>query len=240
VSKKKFDVIVADPPWPFKDSLKMSNVKRGAQAQYDTMTMQEIRELPVQKACNKDGAVLCLWVPSSLLQEGLDTMKAWGFQHKQTYVWVKTKIEPLVEFKKLMKLATKLLATLDKDQRTFGLSEVRTIFRYAYDMSQREFNYQTMLGFGMGRLFRQTHELCLIGTNNNAIYKKLANKSRRSVCLVENLRHSAKPDDLQNSLELMFPTARKLELFARRIRPGWTCLGNEIDGLDIRDALSKL
>ena len=38
----------------------------------------------------------------------------------------------------------------------------------------------------------------------------------------------------------MFPTQTKLELFARRHRPGWTCLGNELDGLDIRDALEQL
>ncbi len=91
---KKFSVIVADPPWSFKDSLKMSDVKRSARANYDTMTMQEIRELAVKEACNPDGAVLCLWVPGSLLQEGLATMKAWGFNHKQVYVWVKTKKSP--------------------------------------------------------------------------------------------------------------------------------------------------
>jgi N6-adenosine-specific RNA methylase IME4 len=39
----------------------------------------------------------------------------------------------------------------------------------------------------------------------------------------------------------MFPKARKLELFARRIRPGWTCLGNEVcNGEDITISLSKL
>jgi N6-adenosine-specific RNA methylase IME4 len=227
---KKFSVIVADPPWPFKDSLKMSDVKRSAQANYDTMTMQQIREMPVKEACNPDGAVLCLWVPGSLLQEGLDTMKAWGFQHKQIYVWVKTKKQPFdnpvrTAFK-VAKLATEVLTpkaikpTVDKIIAELKLAEV--------------------LAFGMGRLFRQTHEICLVGISNNGIYKKLANKSQRSVCFAENLRHSAKPDDLQESLEIMFPRTRKLELFARRIRPGWTCLGNEIDGKDIYDALAAL
>src|SRR5271166_6739226 len=96
-----YGVIVADPPWPFKDRLKMSDVPRGARANYPTLTIEDIKRLPVKSACDPAGAVLCLWVPGSLLREGLDTMKAWGFKHKQTYVWVKTKIEPLVEFKKL-------------------------------------------------------------------------------------------------------------------------------------------
>jgi N6-adenosine-specific RNA methylase IME4 len=195
---KKFQVIVADPPWSFSDSLKMSAVKRGAKSQYSTMTTSKIAEMPVQASCHPDGAVLCLWVPGSLLQEGLDVMKAWGFNHKQTYVWVKTK-------------------------------------KRACDYPLHE-----CLSFGMGHTFRQTHEICLIGTNGK-INKQLKNKSQRSVSFAENLRHSSKPDHLQKSLETMFPKARKLELFARRIRPGWTCLGNEIcNGEDIYVSLSKL
>ncbi len=223
---KKFSVIVADPPWPFKDSLKMSDVKRGAQANYNTMTMQEIRELPVKEACNPDGAVLCLWVPGSLLQEGLDTMKAWGFDHKQIYVWVKTKkIDNLKKdlFKTAMNMVDDFANKTPKRQMLKNFT----------------INLGSSLGFGMGRLFRQTHEVCLIGTRGK-INSKLSNKSQRSVCFAENLRHSAKPEHLQDSLETMFPKTRKLELFARRLRPGWTCLGNEIDGKDIRDALAAL
>jgi N6-adenosine-specific RNA methylase IME4 len=38
----------------------------------------------------------------------------------------------------------------------------------------------------------------------------------------------------------MFPNTEKLEMFARRIRPGWTCIGNEVcNGEDIRDSLAK-
>lgn len=231
---KKYSVIVADPPWPFKDSLKMSDVKRGAQANYDTLTMQEIRELPVQSVCNRNGAVLCLWVPGSLLQDGLDTMKAWGFSHKQTYVWVKTKKHKFDRFKKWLKKSI-----LKHQQVCYDEFAYKRAINAVID-NLPKISLLEELAFGMGRLFRQSHELCLIGVSNNQIYQALANKSQRSVCFAENLRHSAKPEDLQQSLETMFPVARKLELFARRIRPGWTCLGNEIDGKDIRDALTEL
>lgn len=234
---KKFDVIVADPPWPFKDSLKMSDVARGALANYDTMTISDIVQLDVRSVCSPSGSVLCLWVPGSLLQDGLDVMKAWGFHHKQTYVWVKTKIEPLEEFKKLMVLGVKLMDDLTPAKK---LSQFTTTMKYAYQMSSRSFNYHTMLAFGMGRLFRQTHEICLVGISSNQVYKKLQNKSQRSVTFGENLKHSSKPETLQDSLEIMFPGSRKLEMFARRSRKGWTCLGNEIDGKDIRDALADL
>lgn len=238
---KKFRVIVADPPWPFGDTLSMSDVARGAEANYDTMTIQDIKDLPIQKFAHDDGAILALWVPSSLLQEGLDTMKSWGFKHKQTYIWVKTRQESLVNFKKLLKGAAKLLATVDKKQKLFKLSDVKEIVNHAYDMSFRTFRLTDMLAFGMGRLFRQTHEICLIGISDNKIYKQLKNKSQRSVSLAPNLRHSSKPEDLQNSLDEMFPNGNRLELFARRHRKDWICLGNEIcNGEDIRVSLAKL
>lgn len=241
---KKFNVIVADCPWPFKDTLKMSDVKRSALSNYDVMTIADIKNLPIKDYADPNGAILALWVPSSLLQEGLDTMNAWGFKHKQTYVWVKTKKAPLKEvathFFKYLKIGKKKINKVKpKELSLYKTSLERVMELLNPDNSTGLLN--KMLAFGMGRLFRQTHELCLIGTSNNRIYKELANKSQRSVSLAENLKHSAKPEHLQDSLDIMFPKGQKLELFARRLRPGWTCLGNEVcNGEDIKDSLIKL
>lgn len=240
---KKYQVIVADPAWSFSDSLKMSDVARGAKANYNTMTISQIKGMPVKDISDPNGAILALWVPSSLLQEGLDTMKAWGFTHKQTYVWVKTKKEPFGEVYKGMK---KNLYSSIKwlVEHKFPKNQSRS---YIMDVTIRGLsklgfiNLESILSFGMGRLFRQTHEICLIGINNKKIYKLLANKSQRSVSFGENLRHSAKPEHLQDSLEIMFPGTNKIELFARRVRPGWECYGNEVcNGEDIYVSLAKL
>jgi mRNA (2'-O-methyladenosine-N6-)-methyltransferase len=225
---QKFQVIVADPPWSFTDSLKMSDVARGASSNYKVMTLADIKNLPIKDFADPKGSVLALWVPSSMLQAGLDTMRTWGYAHKQTYVWVKTKKHDSVKrqfFKTAIQVYEDLKNKVPKSQafKNFAL------------------NMNGALAFGMGRLFRQTHEICLIGTSSNKIYKSLANKSQRSVCLAENLRHSAKPEHLQDSLDIMFPKGKKLELFARRHRPDWVCLGNEIcNGEDITVSLAKL
>ena len=92
-----------------------------------------------------------------------------------------------------------------------------------------DFNLNNSLAFFMGHLFRQTHEICLIGVKGK-IYNKLKNKSQRSVCLDVSLKHSTKTEILQDRLDLMFPEELKLEMFARRQRQGWTCIGNEVDG----------
>lgn len=201
--KDKFDIVVADPCWSFNDSISMSDVKRGAAANYPTLDIEAIKALPVKEIVAKD-AILALWVPSSLLQDGMDTMKSWGFIQKQIFVWNKTKLE-------MPKI----------DNYPEGLNEI--------------------LSFGMGRLFRNCSEICLIGTRGK-VYENLKNKSQRNVCFAQNFKHSQKPETLQNRLEIMFPNPefKRLEMFARRKRDNWICLGNEIDGKDIRDALKEL
>ena len=231
----KFNVIVADCPWDFKDTLSMSDVKRGALANYNTMTIEEIKSIPVKSITSEDGALLALWVPSSMLQQGLDVMKAWGFNHKQTYIWVKVKKDPFLSFNKWIKKSILKSPQVSYDE--FSYKRAITVIMD----SLKSFDLFDCLNFGLGRLFRQTHEICLIGTTNNKIYKLLKDKSQRSVSFAENLKHSAKPEDLQNSLDIMFPNTQKIEMFARRIRPNWVCIGNEVcNGEDINTSISKL
>ncbi len=223
----------------FFDGLKMSDTPRGAADNYQLMSNEDIKKMPVSSIADPNGAILALWVPSSLLQEGLDVMKAWGFQHKQTYVWVKTKKEALGDFTKWIKKNILKQPQALYDKATYAKA-VDSILDYLGKV-----NLSTELSFGMGRLFRQTHEICLIGTNNNKIYKSLSNKSQRSVSFAENLRHSAKPECLQDSLDIMFngPSVKKIEIFARRQRPGWICIGNESQmtkGEEINLSLKKL
>lgn len=182
---EKFRVVVADPPWEFNDKLKMSAVKRGAEANYNTLDQLSLEDIPVDN-WTQPNAVLALWVPSALIAQGLYLMTAWGFQEKQIFTWVKTSKKELPG-----------------------------------------------LAFGMGRHFRNCTEHALIGIKGKISPK---NKSMRNICFAQNLKHSQKPELLQNMLEEMYD-GPYLELFARRDRPNWTCIGNEIPGnsIDIRD-----
>lgn len=217
----------------------MSDTPRGAAANYKLMSNEDIKTLPVSSITDPDGAILALWVPSSLLQTGLDVMQAWGFQHKQTYIWVKTRKQTFFNFTKWIKKNILKQSNLSYDKSSYTQA-ISTIIK-----SIANVNLSNELSFGMGRLFRQTHEICLIGINNSKIYKILSNKSQRSVSFGENLKHSAKPEHLQDSLELMFPSnvVNKIELFARRQRQGYLCLGNEAPmtkGEDIYLSLNKI
>lgn len=93
------------------------------------------------------------------------------------------------------------------------------------------------LAFGMGRQFRAATEHALLGTRGIP-GPVPAPKSERNVILHPALPHSQKPEGLQDALDRMYPGARRLELFARRVRPGWVCVGDECPetmGVDIRE-----
>jgi len=222
----KFRAIVSDPPWGgWNDKLKMSTVKRGADSNYKTLTVEDLKKIPVD-AIAEDDSILCLWVPSSLLQDGMDVMKAWGFRQTQTWVWVKVKQNPLDQLYKNIIYYMK--------QEKFD-----ALTRKGIKEQLLKACLGSILSFGMGRLFRQTHEICLIGVKGSP-YKHLKNKSQRSICFDTNLKHSKKTEILQDRLEIMFPNQPSLEMFGRRTREKWVVVGNEIEGEDIFDSIKRL
>ena len=83
----KYHTIYADPPWMERGAGK---IKRGADRHYSLMSTKEIRALDVPSIAAPD-CWLFLWVTNNFLEDGLDVMKAWGFQYKTTIVWVKMK-----------------------------------------------------------------------------------------------------------------------------------------------------
>ena len=84
----KFGTILADPPWRFQNSTGKVAPEHKRLARYGTMSLEEIKELPVAMFA-ADTAHLYLWVPNALLPDGLAVMAAWGFQYKANIVWEK-------------------------------------------------------------------------------------------------------------------------------------------------------
>jgi N6-adenosine-specific RNA methylase IME4 len=87
--------------------------------------------------------------------------------------------------------------------------------------------------FGMGRILRAEHEVCLVATKGRPQVK---NHSTRSTFVTDFDvtgfsapvgRHSQKPEKLYEIIESLFD-GPYVELFARRHRPGWTCMGDEL------------
>lgn len=85
---KKYKTIYADPPWQFQNRTGKVAPEHKRLSRYSTMTLDEIKSLPVSKVAD-DKSHLYLWVPNALLPEGLEVMKAWGFEYKTNLIWEK-------------------------------------------------------------------------------------------------------------------------------------------------------
>lgn len=88
VSNRKFSTVLADPPWQFQNRTGKVAPEHKRLSRYGTLTLDEIKSLPVSNACTET-AHLYLWVPNALLPEGLDVLSAWGFKYKTNIIWYK-------------------------------------------------------------------------------------------------------------------------------------------------------
>lgn len=85
---KKYQTIYADPPWQFQNRTGKAAPEHKRLHRYNTMTLDEIKSLPVQEIAD-DKSHLYLWVPNALLPDGLSVMQAWGFTYKTNIIWEK-------------------------------------------------------------------------------------------------------------------------------------------------------
>lgn len=85
---RKFQTILADPPWQFQNRTGKMAPEHKRLARYPTMSLDEICDMPVEAVAG-DPAHLYLWVPNALLPEGLKVMEHWGFKYKSNLIWYK-------------------------------------------------------------------------------------------------------------------------------------------------------
>ena len=87
---KKYNVIVCDPPWSYKNKKTGGSMVSGAEAKYHSLTLDEIISLPVKDIADKD-CVLFLWVTTPLKYEIAQAgiVERWGFHYKTAIYWRK-------------------------------------------------------------------------------------------------------------------------------------------------------
>ncbi len=90
IAKGKFGVIYADPAWAFVTRSKKGQ-GRSPEKHYKTMSLDEIKALPVQE-CAADDCYLFMWTTGPHLRVAFDVIQAWGFKYSgMGFTWVKLK-----------------------------------------------------------------------------------------------------------------------------------------------------
>ncbi len=100
----KYDVIYSDNPWIQKAGRKLkpykvingkqiwnSDIKESSDLPYQTMTLEEMAEMPVKSIVSKD-AVLFMWVTNKYLLKAEKIINAWGFEYVACITWKKKRM----------------------------------------------------------------------------------------------------------------------------------------------------
>ncbi len=187
-----FDLVVADPPWPWK-AYSAKGQEKSPEAQYETMTLNAIAGLPVGDLLSP-GGVLVTWTTWPLVANGeaLRVMRAWGLPAVTGGVWAK---------------------------RT-----VTGKLRWGTGYQARSLCEPYFLSSLGGKVMNGRAFPNLIETLVEEIEASSIDGTARE--------HSRKPDEFYDLLARLSPEARRLELFSRETRPGWTGWGNEATKFD--------
>jgi N6-adenosine-specific RNA methylase IME4 len=202
---QRFGVIVADPQWGRTVYSAATGMDRHAANHYPVASGDEatqddvIKALPVASIAAAD-CVLGLWCTDP--HRGVDVMRAWHFEPVTYFVWVKD------------------IILCDEPAETGMLRSGQTL--------------EVVGAAGMGFWNRDRCEVMLIGVRGKPVCPAAGLQGERvwfaqrgeHATRCEDI-HSNKPDCALEWFERHWPTTPKVELNARRARPGWTSWGAE-------------
>jgi N6-adenosine-specific RNA methylase IME4 len=207
----KFSIIYLDPPWKYNSRANhKTRFRGGAEGHYPLMTMQEIAALPIKRLAAPSCAVL-MWCTFPYLAEQIRLFEHWGFRYRTQFLtWIKLNPRGY---------------DLPKDDPTYRPDKQYTL--YSDGLFHSVF-------FGTGYYAKANTEVCLLGMRGQV---PTISDAVSSVIMAPRREHSRKPDEAYCRIEQVFGDIPRIELFARQTAPGWSVMGNAIDGQDIRASL---
>lgn len=210
---RKYQLILADPPWRYASRGHHSKTRfgGGVSTQYPTMKDAEILALgPQIKAIAAPNSALLLWATMPSLPLAVKVIEAWGFRYA-TAVFVWEKVTKAGQ-------PCGMTGTYTASNVEMILLGVRGSMKPAAKLKKQ--------------LIRHPHIRYPAGTP--ALILPDGTKKRMAGKII----HSRKPAIFREAIVEVFGDLPRVELFCRDPAPGWDVHGNEIDGRDIREALA--
>lgn len=179
---KRYDLILADPPWKQAKGGKKSVRPKssGEQLDYKTCTLEEIEAVLRQAdSLTGDNSLLFLWTIDKYLFEAQQMAENLGYKLHARMIWSKVT----------------------------GIPAAFTV-RYGHEYL----------------LYMYKGKLAPVATEERG--------KIHTVFTEQVKRHSQKPEVSFEIMERLYPTQKKLELYARAEREGWDCWGDEVNLTD--------
>lgn len=82
-----YDLIMADPPWHYRNWSKKGE-RKNATAHYDCLPLEEIAAFPVHQIA-APSCLLWMWATNPMLDQAISMLGSWGFSFKTAGHWVK-------------------------------------------------------------------------------------------------------------------------------------------------------
>jgi len=224
----KFSVMYKDAPWWYANRLTGKGRTKfggGADGHYNTMKDADLWAIgPGVVDVLADRAVVFAWVTGPRLDFAMDMYRAWGLKYCTiAFSWIKMtstgKYRANPGHYTGSNKEDVLLFTYNRKGVTGKLTPKRCGGRRMTPQVYNEADYAF-----------EDWELDLI----KSVQTEGGYTQAYGTVLDQ---HSRKPDIIRDRIKQMYPHEKKIELFCRFPDPHFSSLGNEIDGLDITDAL---
>jgi len=196
---KKFGVILADPEWN-RSTWSEAGMDRHAANHYSVSSDEIIASRPVASIAAPD-CILGLWCTDP--HRGVDVMRAWGFEPKSYFAWIKDIVEVQAREPGAMLRSGDQLAVVGVAGNGYW---------------NRDRDELLLIG-------TRGNPPCPAAMQGESVW--FARRPPRPDAARP--WHSAKPDCSYEWFERHFPGLPKIELNARRRRDGWMPWGNEIE-----------
>lgn len=88
----KFDIVVVDPPWQYKNGNTGKGGKSSSNNKYQTLSNYDIKHKFREDHRNlllNDNCTIFLWTTNSMIRTAIDIMNCWLFKEKTIITWVK-------------------------------------------------------------------------------------------------------------------------------------------------------
>jgi N6-adenosine-specific RNA methylase IME4 len=207
-----FDLVQLDPMWNYVVRSR-KGLSRSAENHYPTVTVEVQKTFPIPDLFNRNCAVF-MWATYPNLPQAFDLGAAYGLTYKTVaFTWVKLNKLWYSNFMRQLK-------------KTGSVDEALAWYeRHAYFM-------------GNGYYTRANPELCLLFTKGKPLKRLDLGVPNLIVSPIG--AHSAKPDEASNRMVRLFGDRPRVEIYARKYRPGWTSLGLDLDGMSVTESIPKL
>ena len=87
-----YRVIYPDPPWRYLKHVQEADGEIDKSVGYKTMSLDQLKALPIADLAHPDGCHLPLWTTSPFLEKAFDVAHSWGFKYSSSFkIWLKMK-----------------------------------------------------------------------------------------------------------------------------------------------------